>query len=158
MMVRGLSTITTNSRVISKEQKMLAWWKHWQDKRRLRPIVRILPHVLLSWYGGQKFYTAAQVKKALEALKLTKDDEARAYAISCNESEFHAAQPNETSDAYQVRRTEIAKLFGLSKQQFTCLDLRALGRPPRSALWAPLNPLNDSISQDGGTHWPSADS
>ena len=134
---------------------MFAWWTNWQNNRRLRPIVRILPHVLFKWYGGRSYYSAAQVKMALAALNLKSDDESIAYAIACNEAEYRKAQPDQSKATYQVRRTEITKLFGLSRQQFTCGDLRALGRPPRGAQ---LAPLNDYVSQSSGISWPDADS
>ena len=128
------------------------WFKRKLARRRLNLIVRVLPFALQQRYGAQNFYTAPQVKLTLEALKVAEPLVSSGFAIGCGPEEFLKGQPNETAASYRALRDTIAELYGISRTNFGCRDLRALGRPSSGSLW--ISP--PSIPPENfGANWPN---
>jgi hypothetical protein len=89
-------------------------------RRRLRPVLRQLPHVLAKRYGAGNFYTAGQVRSAVKAMKLHPKMVSSAFALGCETSEFLNADPTFTQERYRDERREMARLSGIDERDLNC--------------------------------------
>jgi hypothetical protein len=92
-------------------------------RRKLRPVVAILPHVLKNRYGGGEYYTAGQVRRAILAMKLRREAVPYAFAVGCARYDYYEAREVGTKN-YDSLRAEIAKLFAIDEPNFTTKALR----------------------------------
>ena len=100
-------------------------------RRKLRPIIRRLPHILAQRYGKRAFYTAPQVNSVAALLRLDFGVRPYAFAVACSAEEFLRAEPHSTEQDYMARRTEIARLFAIELSELNCRSLTHAFRPSR---------------------------
>ena len=99
-------------------------------RRKLRPIIRQLPHILTRRYGKSRFYTAEQARTGAALLKLDVRLYPYAFAVACSVDEFLKAEPLSTAQDYAARRTELARLFAIALSDLDCRSLtHAFKRP-----------------------------
>jgi len=93
------------------------------------------PHVLVAWalpvrllekYGSGGVYTSAEVRRAVEDLKLKGAPARMAFAVACSSAEFLKAQPSSSLGGYTRLRAEFMELCGIGKVNFNMLDIRRL--------------------------------
>jgi hypothetical protein len=89
-------------------------------RRRLRPVLRRLPHMLAKRYGAAAFYNAAQVRATAGVLKLPPDLVTSAFAVACTADEFLKADPHFTEERYLAERKEVARISGIDKRDLNC--------------------------------------
>lgn len=118
-------------------------FKHFFRNRKIKKYARKLPLELKKSFGQKKFYTKAQVDKALEQRKLTSRDNAGimaycyAYAMYCSPKEFRAIheQVGEVCD-YNAMREDISyTLFG-SSTDFSFVTLLSEASHSESGLFS----------------------
>jgi hypothetical protein len=101
-------------------------------RRRLHPVIRVLPHVLEARYGAGVFYTVGQVRSAANTIRLDPRLFRSAFAVACTASEFTRADLLFTNKTYQAERTEIARLFHIDERELNCRHLTSRFRNPVS--------------------------
>ncbi len=123
---------------------MIAFLKRYLARRRLRPVVGVLPRHLVKSFGASDYCTSGQAKRAIADLRLPKSLEPYAYAAVCRHAEIEKAGMAMSVDRYHALRAELEDLFRLARPDFTIADL----------LYAPHNPSNPPAENDyasGGT-------
>jgi hypothetical protein len=98
-------------------------------RRKLRPIIRQLPHILTRRYGKSPFYTAEQVNSVGAFLRLDAGQRPYAFAVACSADEFRRAEPDSAEQDYMARRTELARLFAIALSDLNCRFLTQAFRP-----------------------------
>ena len=123
------------------------------QRRKLRPVVKALPHVLSKRYGRDEFYTAGQVRTSAELLKVKPDLLRVACAVACTAEDFAAAEPKSSGKDYWTMRAEIARLFGLSESELNCRSLTSRFRNPSGVVNSldPYAAFHDSGAAGGGS-------
>ena len=114
---------------------MLAVLKRYFRKRKLA-FVWPLSHTLQRRYGGQPSYTAGQVRRTVEDLRVRREMGPYAFAACCDKKEFKTALPDHAPADYDRLRSEIEDTFAISTSNFTCDHLRSLKRVPGRNRWA----------------------
>jgi hypothetical protein len=104
---------------------MIAFLRWYFARRRLKPVVNVLPRWLAKAFGTREHYTLLQAKRAISDLGLRKTLEASALAAVCQFQELEKGNVPLSAHEYQQLRTELAGLFGLSRIDFTTKDLLA---------------------------------
>ena len=94
-------------------------------RRRLRPVVSVLPRRLVTAFGVGEYGTFLQAKRAISDLRLSKSLEPYAFAAVCKFRELEKGGVPLSARDYQRLRTELADLFGLRGNDFTIKDLLA---------------------------------
>jgi hypothetical protein len=113
-------------------------------RRALCPVVSALPRLLLKSYGDCKFYTAGQVRRAAEKLKLAPPALPYAFALALEESEFSKAAGLQSPDSYLALREALFKVFdihdtGATAQTLNSARYAQLWNPPGLSLGANLS-------------------
>ena len=99
-------------------------------RRKLRPIIRHLPHMLIRRYGKRPFFTAEQARTGAALLRLDARQCPYAFAVACSVDEFLKAEPLSTAQDYASLRTELARLFAIALSDLNCRSLtHAFKRP-----------------------------
>ncbi len=93
------------------------------QRRKLRLVVKALPHVLSRRYGRGEFYTVGQVRTSAELLKVKPDLLTAAFAVACTAEDFVDAESKSSEQDYQTMREEIARLFWLKEADLNCRTL-----------------------------------
>jgi hypothetical protein len=114
---------------------MLAGLKHYFRKRKLA-FAPQLSHTLQRRYGGQPSYTASQVRRTVDDLRVRREMGPYAFAACCNKNEFSKALPDRVPADYERLRSELVDTFEISTSDFTCDHLRSLKHVPGSNRWA----------------------
>ncbi len=99
--------------------------RYWR-RRRLAPIVGILPDQLARMFGGHDTYTNGQVHRAAAELGLRTRAQPFAFAACCSDREFLSAVPDHSNATYHQMRNELCELFEIDDPGFTCNHLRKL--------------------------------
>jgi hypothetical protein len=94
-------------------------------RRRLKPIVNILPRRLAQAFGTSEHYTYAQAKRAISDLGLRKSLQPYAFAAACQLQELAKGGAPFSRGDYLRIRIELADLFDLPDPHFTIKDLLA---------------------------------
>jgi hypothetical protein len=94
-------------------------------RRRLKPIVNILPRRLARAFGTSEHYTYAQAKRAISDLGLRKSLQPYAFAAACQLQELANGDAPFSRGDYLRVRIELADLFDLPDPHFTIKDLLA---------------------------------
>jgi hypothetical protein len=115
---------------------MFAILKRWLRKRKLAFVASAVPAALKGRYGGHPSYTAGQVRRTVEDLRVRREIAAHAFAACCNKEEFNKALPERAPGDYERLRSELVDTFEISTSTFTCDHLRSLKDVPRSNRWA----------------------
>jgi hypothetical protein len=103
---------------------MIAFLGRYFARRRLKPVVSVLPRQVLESFGVTDYCTFGQAKRVITGMRLHKSIEPYAYATACRLSELDKGFPL-SADDYQRVRAELAELFGLRSSEFTIKDLLA---------------------------------
>jgi hypothetical protein len=114
---------------------MLAALKRYLRKRKLA-FALPLSHALQSRYGGQPSYTAGQVRRTVEDLRVRREMGPYAFAACCSKEEFSKALPDRAPADYERLRSELVDTLEISTSNFTCDHLRSLKHVPGSNRWA----------------------
>jgi uncharacterized protein DUF6559 len=101
---------------------MFAFLRRYFARRRLKPVVSVLPRQALESFGVSDYCTFGQAKRVITGMHLHKSIEPYAYATACRLSELDKGFPL-SADDYQRARAELAELFGLRNSEFTIKDL-----------------------------------
>lgn len=109
---------------------MLALIERMMRRRTYRHVVKHLPHLLKRKYGLQSFYSAGQVRTALEGLKIAEGRVPAAFAVACERDEFLRVFPDLDGMVYEATRAFIAELFELDHGQVNCRHLTSRFRNP----------------------------
>jgi hypothetical protein len=130
---------------------MFAWFRKSRRRRKLAPVVKILPWALTKAYGSADFYSPPQVRRAFEKLKL--DAELFQYSIwaYCNPEDV--ASDLEVTEAERIaHRAELVELFELPSD-FNVEDVRRL---KIRSNWTPMEWWHSDPTlysdQGGGSH------
>ena len=67
--------------------------------------------------------SSAQVRRAVDELKLKGAAARMAFAVACSSAEFLKAQPSCTLNDYVHLRAEFMKLLGIDRDDFNMLDI-----------------------------------
>jgi hypothetical protein len=94
-------------------------------RRRLRPVVSMLPRRLKSGFGTSPSYTFLQAKRAISDLGFGEALEPYAYAAACKYEELQRANYPLSEHDYWRLRAELAERFYLNGLDFTMKDLLA---------------------------------
>ena len=105
-------------------------------RRMKKRIIRKMPFVLQRKFGGARFYTAAQVRAAVEQMRLGPSLMIYAMSAGCTEQAFAEAFPGDTGQRYWDLRQELAEICRLPFEDFTMASLRS--RPRHG--WNPTVP------------------
>lgn len=105
---------------------MLAWLKQRRRRKLLSPVVVELPRLLAHQFAGKDYYTAAQVRRALEVLKIAPEAQLTpyAYALACAPAEFMQVLPNLAPVRRREMRIELAELFDINGADLAMHQLR----------------------------------
>ena len=101
---------------------MIARLRRYFARRRLKPVLNVLPRRLSESFGVSDYATFGQAKRVITGMHLHKSVERYAYATACRLSELDKGFPL-SADDYQRVRVELAELFGLRSSEFTIKDL-----------------------------------
>jgi hypothetical protein len=129
---------------------MIAFFRRYFARKRLRPIVGALPRQLAKGYGTSEHYTFGQARHAISALRLPSGLERYALAAACTREELVRNGVALAEDEYKRLRAELAEVFHLDPR-FTIK--RLLATP-----WSQENTGHDSLgvgvgaSDAGGGH------
>ena len=104
---------------------MIAFIRHLVRRRRLRPVVVMLPQALLASYGSAGPYRFPQVARALERARLDSALLPSAAAAFCTLEEFQRGRPGASEAEYRALREEIDRLFALGNPDFTAETIRS---------------------------------
>ena len=100
--------------------------KRYFARRRLRPVVAVLPFALAQRFGNSEFYTAAQVQKTIAHLKIKPALQAYAHAVGLVEEDAIRLDPTVNAERYIALRREIAAAYYMPEDDFTTKDLRQI--------------------------------
>lgn len=114
---------------------MLAVLKRYFRRRKFA-FALPLSRTLQIRYGGQPVYTAGQVRRTVEDLRVRREMAPYAFAACCNKEEFGKALPDRAPADYERLRSELVDTFDISTSNFTCEHLRSLKHVPGSNRWA----------------------
>jgi hypothetical protein len=131
---------------------MFAVLKRHFRRRKLAFVVVAVPRALKTGYGAQPSYTAPQVRRTIEDLRIRRDLSAYAFAACCSEEEFSKALPDRAPGDYLRLRNELVDTFEIGTADFTCDNLRSLKYVPRSNRWATLGDGQQG-TLGGGVHY-----
>jgi len=126
---------------------MIAALKRYFARRRLKPVVSVLPRRLVKAFGTGEHCTFLQAKRAISDLRLRKSLEPHAFAAVCRFQELEKSNVPLSAHDYQRLRTELADLFGLRGTDFTIKDLLATPysahHPAQENMYAYSGPPSD---------------
>jgi hypothetical protein len=131
---------------------MLAMLKRHFRRRELAFAVVDVPRALKIRYAGQPSYTASQVRRTVEDLRIHRELNAYAFAACCSEEQFSKALPDRPPGDYVRLRNELVDSFEIGASNFTCDHLRSLKHVPRSNRWATLGDGQQG-TLGGGVHY-----
>src|SRR5262245_30156004 len=97
---------------------MVRLFKRYIARRRLRPIVSILPRRLAKAFGTREHYTFLQAKRVVSGLRLPKEAELYAFAAACSLQEFVKSSLSASVRDYERLRIELADQFYLRGPDF----------------------------------------
>jgi len=92
-------------------------------RRKLRVVIRALPHLLKERYGAGEYYSAGQVETACGLLKVRASILPYALATACTPETFAAADAGSGNQAYEALRKEICGLFDIDAHRLNCKGL-----------------------------------
>ena len=104
---------------------MFAFFDGRLSRRRLKPVVGMLPRRLKSGFGASQSYTFLQAKRAISDLGFSEALEPYAFAAACKFEELQRARYPLSEHDYGRLRTELAERFDLSGPGFTMQELLA---------------------------------
>ena len=107
--------------------------KRYFARRRLWPVVAVLPFALAKRFGNSEFYTAAQAKKTILELKIKPALFDYAAVVALANDDAGSLSPFLNPERCDVLRREIADAFYLPENDFTAKDLRQLFGSRRKA-------------------------
>ena len=110
---------------------MLTAIKHYFARRRLGPVVAVLPFALSRSFGNAEFYTLPQAQKTIAALKIKPALLAYAHVVALETDDAVRANPTLNRERCAQLRREIAEAFHLPDEDFTSKDLRRFLRDRR---------------------------
>jgi hypothetical protein len=131
---------------------MFAVLKRHLRRRKLAFAVVAIPRALKARYAGQPSYTASQVRRTVEALRIRRELSAYAFAACCSEEEFRKALQDRAAGDYGRLRNELLDTFEIGVSNFTCDHLRSLKHVPGSNRWATLGDGQQG-TLGGGVHY-----
>ena len=102
---------------------MMTKLRRYFSRRRLKPVVTILPRRLVSAFGPSEHYTFLQAKRAIADLRLGESLEPYAYAAVCKLKEVQKGIPSFAEEDYRRLRAELVDCFDLRRPEFTVRDL-----------------------------------
>jgi len=111
---------------------MIALFKRYLARRRLKPIVSVLPRRLVKSFGVGEHCTFLQAKRTISDLGLVKSVEPYAFAAVCRFRELQRSSVPLSAHDYRRLRTELAELFSLGSVDFTITDLIATAQGSHS--------------------------
>ena len=126
---------------------MIAPLKRYFARRRLKPIVSVLPRRLAKAFGTREHYTFLQTKRAASDLGLHKRVEPYAFAAACRLPELEKGNFSLSALEYQRLRTELADQFSLRGADFTVKYLLA----------TPYSLHSPALENTDATLWGSGD-
>jgi hypothetical protein len=121
-------------------------------RRKLAFAVVAVPRALKVRYAAQPTYTASQVRRTVEGLRIRRELTAYAFAACCTEEQFSKALPDHTPEDYVRLRNELLDTFNIEASNFTCDHLRSLKHVPRSNRWATVGDGQQG-TLGGGVHY-----
>lgn len=92
-------------------------------RRKLRLVIRALPHLLKERYGAGEFYSSGQVETASSLLKLQASLLPYALATACSPETFATAGVGMGKQSYEALREEICVLFDIDEYRLNCKGL-----------------------------------
>jgi hypothetical protein len=104
---------------------MLAWLKRWRQRRKLSPVVSILPWALTKSYGAGNTYTPGQITRACEKRKIEPMLVPYALAAYCNADDLTSTKKMTAAEIEKLR-AELVTTFDLSYSNFNVEDIRRL--------------------------------
>ena len=104
---------------------MLARIQRVLKRRKLRPVVSVLPWALTRSYGASDEYSFGQISRASEKLKLKPGLLPYALAAYCQPQELIAWRKMSEADIAH-HRDELYQLFYLTKESFNVEDIRRM--------------------------------
>ena len=98
--------------------------KRYFARRRLRPVVAVLPFVLAQRFGNTEFYTVGQAKKTIADLKIKPALMDYALVVALANEDAMLLSPFLNAGRCDALRCDIAVAFYLPEDDFTAKDLR----------------------------------
>jgi hypothetical protein len=102
---------------------MIGLLKRYFARRRLKPIVSVLPRQLMKRFGATDYCTVGQAKRTISEMHLRKSVEPFAFAAVCRFEELAKGAAPMSADDYRQFRAELVDLFHISRADFTIKDL-----------------------------------
>lgn len=103
---------------------MLKFFRRVILRRKLRALIRTLPHLLKDRYGASEFYTAGQVETACRLMKVKASILPYAFATTCSSEAFSLADMDPAKQNYEALRDEIGALLDIDDNRLNCKGLR----------------------------------
>ncbi len=97
-------------------------------RRRLRPLISVVPMALEKDHGRRKLYTYAQLKQCLERHRVSSSLMPVAAAVYCNYEEFRRIADGLSQDDYHALRGMFADHFGLDENALSTEIVRRHAR------------------------------
>ena len=120
---------------------MMSFLRRYFARRRLRPVVSVLPRRLVKGWGRREHYTLLQARRAMADLGLGKTVEPYALAVACAAQDLHGV-PISVDERHRLR-AELAALFDLPAD-FAMKDLL-------KKRWSSHSPVEyDVVNNDTG--------
>jgi hypothetical protein len=83
-------------------------------RERVRWALPKVGAALQAKYGAGGFFTAGQMKRAIDEVGIAPDLHPLVYAAACGEDEFLRAMPESTPEEYKALRAELVEILGLT--------------------------------------------
>lgn len=102
---------------------MLKFFRRLILRRKLRVVIRTLPHLLRERHGAGEFYTTGQVETACSLLKVKASILPYALATACTSEAFALVDIGLARQNYEDLRKEIGALFDIDEHRLNCKGL-----------------------------------
>jgi hypothetical protein len=132
---------------------MLAWLKRWRQRRRLSPVVSVLPWALTKSYGAASTFTPGQITRACEKRKIKLMLVPYALAAYCKADDLTSTGKMSSIEIAKLR-AELVATFDLSYSNFNVEDIRRLRI---RETWNPMRVEDDANISYGSSHSADAD-
>ncbi len=90
----------------------MSWFSQWNRERHLRKYARCLYPKLKHLYGGGKFFTEAQIRRAASEARLDQTFLPYGLAMFLPQGEFERIHPDLSEQDYLDKRALVASVFG----------------------------------------------
>lgn len=92
-------------------------------RRKLRGVIRTLPHLLKERYGAGEYYSVGQVETASSLLKMNASVLPYALATACTSETFASSGSGSGTKTYEALRDEMCALFDIDEHRLNCKGL-----------------------------------